>query len=551
MRTPARPWFHARVVVPLTGREPLLGRLATRLTGLGPGWGQVRLVGPRGAGATRILVEALRNQFPPAGVAGPLFVGLAPADAPPLEPLRRALERRLAATTRQEARVRLEDALDHDVPLSGRALRWIYDGPGAGAVAPEPDLVHRLLRGLVPSGPLIAEDLERLDPLTTSVLLAESGPDGLGLLAVSSGPESGDLSHWPIPPLGAAQVDLLLRRWLRHPITARRLAPVVQDLYEGWPARTVRALRDLGRAGALVRERRGVAIQVWPLPWPPRSGAPADFTEFSTGLPPAERAVLDVGALAAEEGDAGILSGAAGVKPHVVEDLRAEVAERWPCAGGDLFPSRAERLAYARSLDARTRRRAAERLLAAWSRRPGARDRGARDAIARLEVAAEAGSREDVKRAAANLAAFDVDRAALGDELRALLSPAPRPAGAPAAPGLARARAYLLAGDVRAASETFDAVAANEAVPIPVRVEALARLAHARLRVGDEAGARRAARRASALLEALGRGPGEDRRLHRILAAAWGWLGEPGPAARHRHASRRRSRRDGTVKVVV
>ncbi|MFV1958395.1 MAG: hypothetical protein ACC662_03170, partial [Planctomycetota bacterium] len=149
MRSPPHQWFHARAPVPLTGREPIMGRLATRLHHRGRGWGWVVLAGPRGAGISRILDEAQRLLEKQGGPPS-LRVGLAPAGAPPLEAIRRAVGAVFADASAEDIAHALGAIFPADARQAERLTIWILDGEVLGARPPTAAVVRRTLRALGP-----------------------------------------------------------------------------------------------------------------------------------------------------------------------------------------------------------------------------------------------------------------------------------------------------------------------------------------------------------------------------------------------------------------
>ncbi len=397
-----RPFFHVRSPVPLTGREPIMGRLRGRLQHLGRGWGQVILTGPREAGTSRLLDECERLlgtwQGRPMLRVRPAYAGAAP-----LEPLRQAFLACFARSRRDEVRAALASAVSARKE-SDRLLAWILDGPLVGIEAPDGDIVGALLRALQPGGPLLVDDLARLDPDSRTIILREGAAQGVGLLAGNS---QGDLgpaeARWPLAPLSESQVELLLRRWLRHPVTTRRLTTRLHRHTGGWPGALVRAVRHLGRSGALEETSRGVRIVTWPPPLAAPSQPPTAFPAWVRSQSSELRRVLTIAALQGEAEDDHFLARAASVRLHVVTDARAEIEEVFPAAAGRLFPGTAERVELVHELEGPELDAVVRALHRTWSRRREELQPRAASRAARLRVAMHGG---DVAAAAATLARF-------------------------------------------------------------------------------------------------------------------------------------------------
>ena len=350
MRPSGEPlWFEHRHSVPLTGREPVLGRLATRLQKRGPGWGWLTLRGPSGAGVSRLLQEAVRlvgaNGAPP-----PLVVRPVRDSRLPLEPLRRAL----LTVLPHENPLRSQRAIAAVLPARPDEVRalaaWLG---GAGTVGAsrglDPALVARLLGRLCTSGPLIVDDVEHLDAGVLAVLragLLRGRPD---VIAGTTAPEWTDTDGpvWDLEPLGETQIELLLRRWLRHPATARRLASVMTERCMGRPGRVVCAVRRLGRLGNLERERRGVVFAQVPEQWPDGLRRADDFQDHVNAEGALARRVVEVAAMQGVPDEVPLLAAAAGAKePYVQALLEEAVAARGGMEPGCFCPSRAARRAY-------------------------------------------------------------------------------------------------------------------------------------------------------------------------------------------------------------
>lgn len=380
-------WYGYRVEVPLTGREPIVGRLRNRLRRRGAGWGWVTLQGPSGAGITRMLREAsllIRGEVGPE----PIWIRPCRGAAVPLEPLRRALAPLLG---------------ERDGAAGARSLRAMVSAPGAEvdtlatwllAGSTDPQVVRptvraarALLERLVPAGVLLVDDYDLLDEGTRAVLAPSIDHQGPGVIAGISGDAAlaPDSTVWPLDPLAAAQVELLLKRWLRHTATARRLAPEMVARYGGWPGRIIEAVRGLGQDGHLVREPRGVVVRTMPKRWPSGSRPDDAFLRWARALGAPAARLLEIAGLHGEPLDTPLLADAAGVKNSFVDAVRAEAAaSRDGAMAGFLFATEAERRAIAATLSPERRDELGARLAEAWARRDPETDDGACTALGRV-----------------------------------------------------------------------------------------------------------------------------------------------------------------------
>ena len=339
----------------------------TRLQKRGPGWGWLTLRGPSGAGVSRLLQEAVNL----AGVEGappPLVVRPVRDSRLPLEPLRRAL----LTVLPHEDPLRSQRAIAAVLPARSDEVRalaaWLG---GAGTVGAsrglDPTLVARLLGRLCTSGPLIVDDVEHLDAGVLAVLrtgLTQGRPD---VIAGTTAPEWTDTDGpiWELEPLGETQIELLLRRWLRHPATARRLSSVMVERCKGRPGRVVCAVRRLGRLGYLVKERRGVVFGQVPEQWPDGLRRAEDFRDHVNAEGALARRVVEVAAMQGVPDDVPLLAAAAGAKePYVQALLEEAVAARGGMEPGCFFPSRAARRAYRKRMPQVRRLAALDRLAA-------------------------------------------------------------------------------------------------------------------------------------------------------------------------------------------
>lgn len=367
-------WCGHRIRVPLTGREPLIGVLGDRLRRRATGWGWVALVGPEGSGATRVL-EDFAAVLRTAGGPTPLVVHPAAVGAAPMEPIRAAL-RSLLPSDSTQAMARSLERLTGLPPVDlAPVLSWL-GGRSAASDQPLPcaDLVARTLVSLVPCGPLLVHDFDRLDPDSTQVLTAEAVRGSVGVLTTATRrpdalPEGEVIT---LTPLSASQIDLLLRRWLRHTPTARRLSKALTGPTEGWPGRVVRAVRAHALAGRLRKQPRGV---VWAGPGRPEDEPLATvhgdpFAIWLDTLTDAPRRALCAGALIGDPMDLGLIASVSGVKTHIVRALHAElVALRDGRDRARFIPESGRRRMVLDTLDDEARRNLAQRVAAACEAR--------------------------------------------------------------------------------------------------------------------------------------------------------------------------------------
>ena len=264
-----REWYDRGIAVPLTGREPLLGRLKETLNRrTGGAW--ITLTGPRGAGITRVLLE-LAAWVQSCGGGAPLVVHAAGPDDPPLEPLRRALLPLFPAPTFWSLVRSLQAIHPGDRDASVVLAHWLRgDNPAGVQATVDPRLVRRLVERLTGSGPVLVDELGRIDDATIAVLLGATRPGGPVVVAGQPGtsPIATCGTVIALEPLSEGQIELMLKRWLRHTATARRLAPLLAARCDGWPGRVCEAVRQLGRDGVLHQEARGVVFTRTPATWP-------------------------------------------------------------------------------------------------------------------------------------------------------------------------------------------------------------------------------------------------------------------------------------------
>ena len=357
-------WFEHRSVVPLTGREPVLGQLRNRLRTRGPGWGWVTLHGPRGAGVTRLLDEA-EAMLIAEGAPRPVRVRPRLDEGPPLSALRLALVPLFPGKNTRSLERALRTAYPASVDEVSALTAWLLGGEGATRMArPSPEYLRQFLEHLAGGGPVLVDDVHGLDAGTREVLLPSVDGVGPGVIAGVSGTTAGlpEDTLWSLEPLGDHQIELLLKRWLRHAATARRLTSELADLCEGQPGRVVEAVRSLGREGILVREPRGIVLKRQPSAWPAGRRRPEAFLQAASQQVNARR-VLEVASLLAGFESLDIIADAAGVKRTYVGSLVAEAtAARGGLEPNKLFATRVEREQFAARIPESRKAKLRERL---------------------------------------------------------------------------------------------------------------------------------------------------------------------------------------------
>ncbi len=416
--------------VPLTGREPLLGRLRLKLRSR-PGAGWIGLTGPRGAGISRILAEVASMAAEAPGGPAPLWVAPCESGASRAEPLRRAL----VPWWRRAPDEALEAALAPVVPTGHHGARaflaWVGAGPlASGALLPPLSVLSAGLRALAQGGVILADDWSALDATTRSLLLEVGAAGGSTVIAghvdpSDVPPEVGPL--WPLEPLTESQLSLMLKRWLRSPVTARRLAPELARRSEGWPGRAIALVRSLARAGVLVSEERGARLAAWPVPWPEPCGILESCLQRLKEEDAGGWRVIESAAMLTEPCEPELLAEAAGVKRAVVEGVLAEVAAaRSGHAPGCAFGDPALRVFVRNRLTPARRAQVTERLVHTYARRPLAELRGAGEALGRLESACEGGSGPELELLLPCVLALVPPRATLVPAVAELLARAAR-----------------------------------------------------------------------------------------------------------------------------
>jgi len=347
---------------------------------------------------TRALQEAARIVTED-GAPPPLWIRPASDACEPLEPLRRALRSRFPAQG-VHAGARFLRALLHRPSSEIDTLAcWLFGGVGARCDAmPVPSVIRLLLERLVPCGPLIVDEYDRLHEDARAILAPSAEHKGPGVIAgISNDPSvAPEGTLWALDPLSESQVELMLRRWLRHVATARRLAPDMHKRYGGWPGRIVEAVRTLARAGNLVREPRGVILKRPPRQWPDGRRACDAFFRFAKSLGAPAQRVLELVAVQGEPVDRGVIAEAAGVKPTFVDGLLAEAAAaRDGVLANTFFANTEERFAFLDDMIPAHQLRVAGRLAEAWTLASVSEEGGCRHSFRRCLAMLRAEQRSD------------------------------------------------------------------------------------------------------------------------------------------------------------
>ncbi len=260
------------------------------------------------------------------GAPEPVWIHPSRDDPTPLEPVRRALVAVLPEGPFDVRARHLRRLLALSTSDVDAIAVWLASG-SAAADAPDAPTLRHLLDRLVPSGPLLVNDYDQLDKATRDLLAPAADGHGPGVLAGVSADV--DIAHrgtlWSLGPLADSQVELLLRRWLRHTGTARRLTGALTESLEGWPGRIVHAIRMLAFAGHLRTEPRGTVLVTTPGVWPDGRRQSTDFARLLETLSPHARRVIALGALIGEPCPLPLLADAAGVKRVVVDSVRQEL----------------------------------------------------------------------------------------------------------------------------------------------------------------------------------------------------------------------------------
>jgi len=353
----------------------MLGRLKTRRRAYGARWGWVTLSGPPGAGVSRVL-DAFDEHVRADGGPALLRIRPEPEARVPLAALRHVLRGFFPQASGRP----LERTLRGVLPGDGDGIRvlaaWI-GAPTCPGRAPtvDPHLVRRLLERLVPVGPLLVDDLDHLDPASLDVLRPSAEHQGFGILAGACGPACliQGAEVWGLEPLGTQQIELLLRRWLRQPATARRLTAALTERCGGWPGRVVEAVRQLARRGHLERRQGRVFVVRAPKVWPDGLRSSGTLRAWLATQTNAAARIIDLAAVAGTPDDLPLLADAAGVKPCVAYAVAAEVvASRGGAAQDRFFATEAARRSWRDGLSSSDRAAAGCRLEDARAHREGA-----------------------------------------------------------------------------------------------------------------------------------------------------------------------------------
>jgi hypothetical protein len=367
-------------------------------------------VGASGAGTSRLLDELAALVAAQHGTPPPLRVAPVEAGAAKAEPLRRALQPWYASAPD----VHLAASLAAILPAVGQGaeslLAWLGAGPlAAPALVPPSSVLHATLAALTQGGIVLADDWEALDALTRSVLAELAAKSGTSVVAGRvdpSGPSASLGPCWPLEPLTERQVALLLRRWLKSPVVARRMAPDLTRWSKGRPGRVVALVRALRRDGTLVVASDGLRLATWPVPEPVLLPDPLEAFKRLKAEGPSAWRVVEAAAVATEPLAPELLAEAAGVKRALVDRVLAETAaSRSGLAAGCVFGDPALKASVRARLAPARRAQAVERLVNAHGRLALESLRGLGPLLARLEAEADGGTSTELERTLAHVLA--------------------------------------------------------------------------------------------------------------------------------------------------
>lgn len=322
---------------PLVGRDRERDALLAAWREAVDGRGRVVYVeGEAGIGKSRLVEEVvraatergalvLRTAFTPSGGAPSLRDALSSAisETSPEAELARRLEVPPLVAAAYAAHLRRRPVPAGSEPLSAAA---------AGLLA------GRLLRSLTDDGPVLwvvedlhhatADALRRVPVLARAaeahrllfVVTARPGADPATVVSLSLLPASDRLD---LARLDDAAVRALVAAWVGDAVVGARLADVVAPRADGVALFVVEMLRDLERRGLLSRGPSGAALGAGALSsvGPPRALRDLLRTRLAA-VAPADRAVLDLGAVEGVEFDPDLLARARGVpRLEVLEAL--------------------------------------------------------------------------------------------------------------------------------------------------------------------------------------------------------------------------------------
>ena len=324
-----------------------MGGLRARLRNPSALLGFIALTGPRGSGGSRML-EEVESMLLDEGRRAPLRVYPQPEpERVPFGALREAIAQ----------------YLDHPSPPVGlRMLRTLLTGSDAEVdvlagwlfgvrleavnVTPGTEQICDLLSRLIPVGPVLADRFHELDEQSQDVLLGAARGRVPGVVAVmdKTPVEVPEENRFALEPLAPSQIELMLKRWIKHAATSRRLAAGLAKSTEGHPGRLASAVRELAGVGILQRSERGIVFTRDPGVWPDGQVDQELQPPMPWRYDGTHRDLLDLAAVAGGRVSPELLAGASGVKPAVVREyIQEAVARRSGRTPGCLFGTKTAR----------------------------------------------------------------------------------------------------------------------------------------------------------------------------------------------------------------
>jgi hypothetical protein len=285
------PWYDCGDAVPLTGREPELGRIRDFIGRRESAGRWLQIVGPRRAGSSRLLGE-IESWLGSDG--GPPAICVHPVPGVRLGAIHRPLRHLLAQDEHWSLRRAIGALMPDD--RDARAVLAVWLEAPSRVPDIQPALIAGFLGRIAARGPVLVHDLDGLDERSREVLRLAAAREGLDIVATGSGAAARSATPLALAPLSSAQIELLLRRWLRNGAAARRLAGPLSASCDGWPGRVVEAVRTLAADGLLAPGRRGVGVVTRPACWP--DGLAIDTPGARVAEEPTRPAAAEAGLLA-------------------------------------------------------------------------------------------------------------------------------------------------------------------------------------------------------------------------------------------------------------
>ena len=372
VRGPADPiWLSYRKDVPLTGREPTLHAIRALLRSGRNGPQRIVVRGARISGRTRLLQEVARSIVEQPAPAPLWVVPCTDPNKDEYEPIRRALRGVFDQCTRSEIERALRTAIsESDLEVTAMSLWLMGSETEHHFMRPSIPRLRRLLSRVAGGNPVLVDDFDLLPAASRAFFLSEPADprDAVRLLLTVDSlaePMGGEVVH--VEALTTAQVELMLKRWLRDSTTAKRLAQPMTDACGGRAGAIVESVRALGLNGYLVRDGHHISLHSMPSEVPVPASSEGDFASWvcTSGGPGAS--VLNMACLMAGPDDANVLAEAAGVKQSFVSKLMKEVvAARGGRVQDRVFASQFTRESYRRELSSAHMQRAVSRYCGAW-----------------------------------------------------------------------------------------------------------------------------------------------------------------------------------------